>query len=194
MKRTGWWIAVLALTALPVWAQDVVEESPFLLNGREYADPSSGIEPTAYDIWGDTPYRFPDAASCLVGHPTELAAQQAARLDRFNLLTEEELAVCLFRIAARLGSVDFFTSWMNDEGWETKENYVFDSWHQRFGEPITQAGFSWDARANGALYGGTDQQRRYLWFQIGSQATFLFDNQGRVLEVSIGGISRWWRM
>ena len=110
-------VVAIALSAASAPAQEVaavVEESPFLWGGQVYADPEARITPEIRVYFGDLPFRYPDAASCIEGAPADL---MEAELRWFDFADKRGAEVCLFRLFSALGRQERATAWMEARGW-----------------------------------------------------------------------------
>jgi hypothetical protein len=123
VKRTGWWIAVLALTALPVAAQDVVEESPFIINGRPLGNPIVDYPPEVVAEYAEVARQFPTAQSCLDRPIADVDDMLEARLIFCGIPATMASKVCLYRVFRRLETPQNMQVWMEAQGWLT---YVLD--------------------------------------------------------------------
>jgi hypothetical protein len=137
VKRVGWSIGVLALTAWPVWAQDVVEESPFLIWGRAIDDPDlPNLSPVEIAELQEMSALYPDIQSCL--NDPRFASSDSDQGDISNVSVRRDYRsrVCLSRIFTSLGDPASIERWMTGQGWLTWGSGEIDFPHYAGKRPI----------------------------------------------------------
>jgi hypothetical protein len=169
------------------------EETPFLWFGKSYADGSSEVANGLREKYGDIPFDYPTAQSCLSETAQTDGAIESTDLKWAELQSSEVVEVCLFRVLSRLRSVDKITAWMTGQGWERQQLMASSATAFIFGSPgpITQLGFYWDSRKLGEPYGPRYRESRFFSLTRSSTVTVILDNQRGVLSLTIGTSGMW---
>lgn len=181
------------LMASSAESQARFEETPFLWFGKSYADGSSELANGLREKYGDIPFDYPTAQSCLSETAQTDGAIETTNLKWAELQSTEVAEVCLFRVLSRLRSVDKITAWMAGQGWERVQLMVSSDTAFLLGSPgpITQLGFFWDSEKLGEPYGPRYRESRLFSLTRSSTVTVRLDSQRGVLSLTIGTSGMW---
>lgn len=142
---------------------NVQEETPFLWSGQIYAEPDTRISEHIRRQFGDTPFVYPSAASCLENYDNGTDLLEVD-LKWGDLPDATALNVCFFRLFAALGSLEASSEWLSRRGWEVESPRDYPNLAHQYGVP--EDGFRsfsarWNVRERGAPY-GPEAQREWL--------------------------------
>jgi hypothetical protein len=160
-------VAAVVLMNWPARPEPIIpvpEESPFLWAGKAYADRNSGLTHWVYERYGNTPFRYPNAAACITGDPGNDGDLIDADLRWHELMTAEEVEVCLFRVFSRLGSLERIEEWLVRQGWGKPIRTNSLNFPHLDGLPegteILALSVHWDVGAKGAPFGSGRVKRQ----------------------------------
>jgi hypothetical protein len=109
-------VVLLASPGASEQAGTATEETPFRVHGKIYDSPDT--HPNLREKYGDILFQYPNAAACITGDPGNDGDLIDADLRWHELMSAEEVEVCLFRVFSRLGSLERIEEWLTRQGWE----------------------------------------------------------------------------
>lgn len=141
----------------PAISQSTPEESPFLWFAKPYYASPPEVSKHVIGRYGDTPERFPTAASCGYAEASKFRPLEPA-----IVTTKEEFEVCLFRVLAKLKTATKINEWMVRSGWTLRSTLMISEEARFFASQgglyasdasLQRRFYLWDIESNGVPYG-----------------------------------------
>jgi hypothetical protein len=174
-------------------AQSRIEETPFLWFGRSYSDPQSGRPDGVVDIYGDLPYIFSNASSCLSApiSPNEDIINKNLAWE--YLKTYHEVEICLFRVLTRLSDIEKIVEWMQRQGWTQVQIMDMSNLSAIYNSqgPLTQLIYYWDISKKGSPFGSESIREDVVRKARSAVIEVIFDDHTGVVQVTMNIQSNW---
>lgn len=168
------------------------EETPFLRAG-ETLESLTGLHANNWRrLYNPVRRQYPDAASCIVGGATYAGDYSDASLRWSEFPTQTEAEVCLFRLFAKLGTLERIEAWLTRLGFA--DPYKRDGSILVRGKrvPVTDLSMSWDMHNPAARWGGKEPYCGV--FRATAQAytvTSVVKAPDELMWVHISGVGCW---